>query len=81
MALNLSDTFVVGISATALFDLSEADSVFRTKYKEDKETAVKEYRGYMLDKEDEHLEDGTGMPLVKALLELNKYQKSGDNTH
>ncbi len=78
MALDLSDTLVVGISATALFDLSEADLVFRDKYKDDKETAVEEYRKYMLDKEDEHLEDGTGMPLVKALLNLNKYQKSGE---
>jgi 5'-nucleotidase len=29
MAFDLSKTLVVGISATALFDLSEADSVFR----------------------------------------------------
>lgn len=79
MALDLSDTLVVGISATALFDLNEADSVFRAKYKEDKETAVEEYRKYMLDKEDDNLDDGTGMPLVKALLKLNQYQKSGDN--
>jgi len=74
MALDLSDTLVIGISATALFDLSEADRVFQLKFKEDKETAVKEYREYMLKRENDVLDGGTGMPLVKALLELNKHQ-------
>lgn len=78
MALDLSDTLVIGISATALFDLSEADKVFRDKLKEDKETAIKEYRDYMLKRENEPLKDGTGMPLVKALLDLNKYKKEKD---
>lgn len=78
MSLNLSDTLVVGISATALFDLKEADQVFREKYKQDKDTAIAEYRKYMLDREEDALEDGTGMPLVKALLELNKYQPDGE---
>ncbi|MDO8444625.1 MAG: 5'-nucleotidase [Deltaproteobacteria bacterium] len=77
MPLDLSDTLVVGISATALFDLSEADRVFRTKYKEDKETAIAEYRTYMLEREADALEDGTGMPLVEALLKLNQYQSKG----
>lgn len=75
---NLSDTLVIGISATALFDLKEADQVFREKFKEDKDTAIVEYRKYMLEREDDPLEDGTGMPLVKALLELNKYQPAGE---
>lgn len=35
MPLDLSDTLVVGITATALFDLSEEDSVFQEKYKSD----------------------------------------------
>jgi 5'-nucleotidase len=78
MPLDLSDTLVVGITATALFDLSEADSVFRANYEEDKDTAIQKYRDYMLEREDDPLEDGTGMPLVKALLELNKYQPKGE---
>ena len=78
MPFDLSNTLVIGISATSLFDLSEADKVFREKFKEDKETAIAEYRKYMLEKEEEPLEDGTGMPLVKALLDLNKYQKPKD---
>jgi len=78
MALDLSDTLVIGISATALFDLSEADAVFQDKYKKDKDTSITEYRKYMLDREDEPLSDGTGMPLVKALLDLNKHQKKDE---
>ena len=78
MPLNLSDTLVIGISATALFDLKEADKVFREKFSQDKDSAIAEYRKYMLEREDEALEDGTGMPLVKALLELNKYQPEGE---
>jgi len=76
---NLSNTLVIGISATALFDLKEADQVFREKFAEDKDTAIVEYRKYMLEREDEPLEDGTGMPLVKALLELNKYQPEDED--
>ena len=74
MALDLSNTLVVGISATALFDLGEADQLFREQMKIDVEKAVVEYRQYMLARESEPLLDGTGMPLVKALLELNKFQ-------
>lgn len=74
MALDLSNTLVVGISATALFDLREADKLFREQLKDDVEKAVIQYRKYMLEREDEPLLEGTGMPLVKALLELNKHQ-------
>jgi len=78
MALDLSDTFVVGISATALFDLTESDSVFRDKYSDDPDTAVAEYRAYMLERENDPLADGTGMPLVRSLLGLNQYQIEGE---
>lgn len=74
MALDLSNTLVVGISATALFDLEEADQLFREKSKDGYENAVVEYRQYMLERENDPLLEGTGMPLVKALLELNKFQ-------
>lgn len=75
MAVDLSETLVVGITATSLFDLSEADRVFNATFADDRETAVAEYRAYMLEHENEPLNDGTGMPLVKALLDLNKYQR------
>ena len=79
MPLDLSDTLVVGIAATALFDLKAADAVFRAKFEQDRQTAVSEYRAYMLDHEKEDLADGTAMPLVKSLLALNRFQQEGDN--
>ncbi len=77
-AVDLSDTLVIGITATALFDLSEADKAFRAAFKKDKETAVRDYRAYMLEREHDNLADGTGMPLVEALLGLNQYQPEGE---
>ena len=68
MPTDLSDTLVIGISATALFDLSEADSVFRKQFEIDRDTAGREYRKYMLKREEDVLDPGTGMPLVIALL-------------
>ncbi|MFA9461954.1 5'-nucleotidase, partial [Thiohalorhabdus sp. Cl-TMA] len=47
MPVDLSETLVIGISATALFDLSETDRIFQLKKEEDPETAVAEYRAYM----------------------------------
>ncbi|MBL1141853.1 MAG: 5'-nucleotidase [Proteobacteria bacterium] len=78
MPTDLSDTLVIGISATALFDLSEADKVFRDKYHKDKDTAIAEYRDYMLQREQDSLNDGTGLPLVDALLKLNQYHSKDE---
>jgi 5'-nucleotidase len=78
MALDLSNTLVVGISATALFDLGEADRLFQERLKVDVEKAVVEYRQYMLARESEPLLDGTGMPLIRALLELNKFHQKDE---
>ena len=64
MPIEFTDTLVVGVSATALFDLSEADKKFKEQLKNDPDTAILEYRSY----------DGTGMPLIQALLALNKHK-------
>ena len=40
MPVSLADTLVVGTSATALFDLKDADLVFQEKYQEDKDTLL-----------------------------------------
>jgi len=72
MATDFTDTLVIGISATALFDLAEADRIFREHYSKDKTTAIRLYRDHMLQREADPLGPGTGMPLVQALLELNK---------
>jgi len=78
MALDLSKTLVVGISATALFDLEEADGIFRAESAKDPDKAIEVYRAYMLEREDEDLAAGTALPLVKSLLRLNKYQKENE---
>jgi 5'-nucleotidase len=76
MPTDLSDTLVVGISATALFDLAEADAVYKARYAKNPQSALEEYRAYMLERENEGLRDGTGMALVRALLGLNRYAES-----
>ena len=78
MALDLKNTLVVGISATALFDLTEADKLFKEAYKKNPDDAIEKYRKYMLKNENKPLEEGIGFPLVKALLGLNKYQKENE---
>lgn len=78
MAFNLENTLVIGISATALLDLSEADELFTKEYLKHPEDAIRRYREYMLKNENIPLHEGIGFPLIKALLELNRYQKSGD---
>jgi len=77
MPLDLSNTLVVGITATALFDMSESDQKFNETFATDPDTAIEQYRNYMLKHEDEPLQPGTGFPLVKALLDLNQYQDQG----
>lgn len=73
MPLNLSNTLVVGISATALFDMSESDKMFNEAKEQDPDKAIELFRDYMLNHEDQPLTEGTGFPLVKALLGLNQY--------
>ena len=71
MPTDLSQTLVVGISSTALFDLKDAQHIFSKLKKKDPEKAIEEYRNYMLEREEEALDPGTGLPLVRALLKLN----------
>ena len=78
MAFNLENTLVIGISATALFDLSKADELFKKEYKNHPDNAIEIYREYMLKNEDKPLAKGIGYPLVKALLDLNRYQKKDE---
>lgn len=79
MPLDLSDTLVVGITATALFDLSEADRVFREQFQDDRDAAIKVYREYMAKRENEPLAPGTGYYLAQALLSLNQFQPGDES--
>ncbi|CAI6152037.1 MAG: hypothetical protein SPLUMA1_SPLUMAMAG1_01399 [uncultured Sulfurimonas sp.] len=78
MAYTLDKTLVIGISATALFDLSEADKLYKKEVLKHPDTAIEIYRAFMLKNEDVVLCEGIGFPLVKALLNLNRYQKKGE---
>lgn len=80
MALDLSKTLVVGISATALFDMSESDQMFKAALEADPERVIDNYRRYMQEREDEPLAPGTGYHLVKALLDLNRHMKAEDTS-
>ena len=79
MALNLENTLVIGISATALFDLSEADRLYKKEYIQNPDTAIDKYRDYMLKNEDIILQEGVGFPFIKALLDLNRFQAKDDD--
>lgn len=80
MALDLSNTLVIGISATALFDMSESDRMFQETSLTDPDSAIEQYRAYMLKHENEPLKPGTGYPLIKALLGLNQYKQAEDKS-
>lgn len=76
MPISFDDTLVVGISSTALFDLSETDKVYREARKSlGDEKAIEKYRNIMFETENDPLNAGTGMAVVKALLELNKHNE------
>ena len=79
MAFNLQNTLVIGISATALFDLSEADALFRSEYEKNPDDAIQKYREYMLEHENVLLKEGIAFPLIKALLGLNRYQNKDED--
>lgn len=78
MALNLKDTLVIGISATALFDLSEADKLFKDEFENNRDNAIERYREYMLKNENIPLTEGIGFSFIKVLLDLNRFQEKSD---
>jgi 5'-nucleotidase len=70
MPVDLSKTFVIGISSRALFDLEAENLVFL-------EQGLAAYRQLQLERENVLLEPGPGFPLVKALLALNEIAPGG----
>ncbi|GAB2648043.1 MULTISPECIES: 5'-nucleotidase [Psychrobacter] len=73
MAVDLTNTLIVAISATALFDLTESENHLLQLLQQRPDEAVKEFRDYMAKREDQPLDSGAGYPLIKALLNLNNY--------
>lgn len=73
MAVDFSNTLIVAISATALFDLSESENYLLQLLAQRPASAIKEFRDYMAAREDDALSIGAGYPLIKALLNLNNH--------
>ncbi len=66
MPIDFTNTLVIGISSSSLFDLEAENKIFEEK-------GLEEYRAYQLEHEDTPPKPGTGFHLAKALLKLNKY--------
>lgn len=81
MAVDFSNTLIVAISATALFDLSESEAHLAELLSTQPQTAVQQFRAYMREREAEPLQTGAGYPLIKALLNLNRYQAADKDYH
>ncbi|MGW0773979.1 5'-nucleotidase [Streptomyces sp. NPDC002835] len=64
MAYELEKRLVIGIASSALFDLAEADAVFREKGEE-------VYRAYQAQHLDDKLGKGVAFPFIRRLLSLN----------
>jgi 5'-nucleotidase len=65
MAYELSNRLVVGLSSSALFDLSESDAIFRTQ-------GEQAYRQYQRENQDNTLDKGVAYPFIRRLLKLNE---------
>ncbi len=65
MAIDLTQTLVVGVTSRALFDMEEANRVWETE-------GVRAYADYQMAHVDDVLKPGAGFPLILALLELNR---------
>lgn len=72
MPYQLDHRLVIGVASSALFDLTESDSVFR-------ERGETGYRGYQEDNLDVPLAGGVAFPFVKRLLSLNDLSPAEDD--
>jgi 5'-nucleotidase len=66
MAVDFSNTLVIGVSSRALFDLEKENAIFDTG-------RVDAYRQYQLEHEQDILGKGAAFYLVEALLKLNRF--------
>ncbi|UNU74174.1 5'-nucleotidase [Moraxella nasovis] len=78
MAVNFSETLIVAISATALFDLRHLENKLAELTTKNPKTAPKQFQEFVISQENKPLDAGAGYPLIKALLNLNRYQTKKD---
>ncbi len=65
MSYPIEEKLVIAVASSALFELDEADAVFREK-------GVRAYRDYQRAHENDVLKPGIAFPFVRRFLELNK---------
>jgi 5'-nucleotidase len=66
MTFSIKDKLVIAISSRALFDLDASNDIYEKE-------GVAAYAQYQLEHEEDILQPGVAFPLVKKLLNLNKY--------
>lgn len=66
MAYQIEDKLVIGVASSALFELDEADEIFRRD-------GLAAYRAYQLEHQRDILKKGVAFPFVKRLLALNRF--------
>lgn len=71
MAYELENRLVIGVASSAVFDLSESDTVFRRKGEE-------QYRRYQEENLGNPLPRGIAFPFIKRLLALNNLSRAND---
>ncbi|MDD5662823.1 MAG: 5'-nucleotidase [Victivallaceae bacterium] len=65
MAYPIEDKLVIAVASSALFELDQADAVFREK-------GIRAYREFQREHEHDILKPGIAFPFVRRFLELNK---------
>ena len=68
MPYPIEDKLVIAVASSVLFQLDEADAVFREK-------GVRAYRAYQREHEADVLKTGIAFPFVRRFLELNKDER------
>lgn len=66
MPYKIEEKLVIGVASSALFELDEADTVFRKE-------GLAAYRTYQHEHQHDILKKGVAFPFVKRLLEMNKF--------
>jgi 5'-nucleotidase len=64
LADSLENKLVIAVTSRVLFELGDAHSIFE-------KSGLKEYKAHQRKNEDKPLEAGTGLPLIRALLNIN----------
>lgn len=75
MAVDFSQTLIVAISATALFDLSHLEQKLDELRVQNPKSAYDEFARFVQAQENTSLKKGTGFALIEALLNLNRFDE------